>query len=416
MRAQDGRQLLYNEKISAAFFTVSLAYSRTMRNINQMVTRIKGAGVAATRKPVYAYTRTSGADTLFYYGLDNWREDHMADFSKVAALVPRKDIVMPAAPRARENIPYTLGSVVGFFASLPYAVRSHWSWKEWAFSLADWFRLWHFDEFLQNVDFSHYKLIVVFCDADACSNLLVQAAKLHGCITATLQHGAFTAPQENPENVEDAGVELLASRSDYFLAWNGFTKDQAIKSGIPAQRIKILGIPKFIGSCTQCTHAPTGKFGIVLGWIDNDAENRAMIETANAVADELGMDYYLKYHPSFQGTEYETLVGPHYAGNIAKGISIEAYALQTDFSIVGKSSMLISLTFLGHPTYHQHVGDSFDKYSEIKQITFETAQELVALCRREEPLPTATQNYISGPIQVEQRYTTFFSEILGQDL
>lgn len=225
--------------------------------------------------------------------------------------------------------------------------------------------LWFLKANIPIIDYSQYKLVVTFFDAEFFQGYFSEIARLNGIKTATLQHGQFTAYRE--KTFENSGVELRCFKSDYFLCWNQMTIDEGIKEGIPLDCFVKTGILGYIGSKYQeCTKPNNDTFGVVLGHPMFEEENLALIEAANILAKAKGIKYYLKLHPNYIDTHFSKYIEPTlYIGNIAKGIPILEYANMVDFSIVGSSSVFAELVYIQHDVIRYSSGDIKDKYRDI---------------------------------------------------
>lgn len=405
----DMKELLKNHEAASKIFSEPLCYSKTMKTSKQLIKRLYSDIACMVKKPVYTFDTKASSSIMLFYGMSPAsRLDHLRSFDQVAALAQPCDIQRPTTMHGEFSFMYALKSIPMIFASIPFTIRHGWGIRDWLCLLSHWLQVCHFKEFVNNLNFAKYQLIVVYFDANSCSSALVQIAKQKGCDTATLMHGIFNAPKEHPQNIDETGFSFTASTANHFLAWNQFSKDEAMKSGIAEHKIHIVGIPKFIGREVPPQGVPTNCFGVILGWIDNDVENKNLINIANIVAKKLGLKYYLRYHPSFLGNEYANIVTADYQGNL-KG-SIEEYISQTDFSIVGNSSMIIELLYLGHSAFHLHTPNILDKYENINSISFETADQLVEKMKRSTRLNDREREYLCGPQRPEIYYNAFFEK------
>lgn len=241
--------------------------------------------------------------------------------------------------------------------------------------VTDIMRIYDMHRYLEASSFLHKKRdVIVFCDIFPTDNISVQYFKQRRIPTMTLQHAAFTAPLKKPTNINDAGIELTYSISDYFLGWSLFTKNEAIRSGMKEQKFRIAGIPQFINH-----HAPDANenkhncFGVILGVKEYDDVNRNVVRIANEISEKYNLKYYLKYHPNFKGDEYAPLVNDHCLGAFPSR-EISQYIENVDFSILSITSMLIEFVYLGHEIYRYKVDPERDKFSQIDVCSFEDLQ------------------------------------------
>lgn len=403
------------EKMKKAF-AVPLSFSRIYKVKDKMSSQLKAILANSLRKPIYEFTKKENSQSLLFFGMGtSKRQDHLSGFEKVADIAQPCDVQRPTGVHGKTSLLYFLQSALALIVSVPFALYNDWNPREWFYSVPHYIAAWHFKKFAKQVDFTKYKLVVVFFDTDTCSNILVQLAKENGCKTATLMHGIYVAPQIKPTTPFEDGVNFRGFVSDYLLAWNEYDCDQAIKSGINKNKIVVVGSQKFIDIEAPKEHNTTNIFGVILGW-DQDKANRRLIEIANDVAGRLGKTYYLKYHPIYKGDEYNSCVTKACMGNINEETSLQEYISKTDFSLVGNSAMFSELLYLNHPTYHLHLNDEFDGYSDCEEFCFATVGELVELIEKKIDMQIdVSQEYITGPHDVRKRYENFFNMFIDSE-
>lgn len=232
---------------------------------------------------------------------------------------------------------------------------------------------------IRKIKFKQYKLAIIFNDADTIGNYISQYLQLLHINTASMQHGVILSPQKDILNIDFAGIELKNFISNHFMAWNNFTKAQAIKAGIPKEKIDVVGIVRCMDITKLPVHPNKKVFGVVLDGRYTAQTNKALIECANYVSRKLNMHFVLKYHPSDNCHLYDNIVNAEfYLGPYDKNKSIQDYALDVDFSIIGNSTVYMELVFLHHPTYRLiNPNSQLDKYKDIKILSFAQKEELL---------------------------------------
>ncbi len=220
-----------------------------------------------------------------------------------------------------------------------------------------------------------YSYGLVYNDSNPYENVLVQLMKQKGIYTATLQHGIFD------KHGYWKGLEFRASVADDWLAWNPYTKELAMECGIPEEKIKVLGIPRYIIPITVDRKAEKRIFSIILGEKSLLDENRKLIEFANILAREQGLKYFVRYHPTCKDGEYNTFIDKQfYVSRNNQGETVSEMCEKSDFSLVGSgTSMIIDLIYLKQPFlqyYEQWDGKEyrgrrnyFRNYEELKEQT-----------------------------------------------
>lgn len=263
---------------------------------------------------------------------------------------------------------------------------------------------------IEKIDIKKYNLLTVFYDAAYLDNYLVQLFKTNNIKTATLQHGLVIAPRDEVKyNVEFSGVELRGSISDYFLAWNKLTKIEAIKVGFTEDKIKVLGIPYFVGIETIIEKPNNKMFGVVLSTLFSEKSNIELIEYANKLAQQIGYKYVLRYHPNFKGNEYDQYVDNNFfCGSSDKSTSIKEYASDVEFSLVSSSSVYMELIYLNHLVYRFSTGDVEDKYRDIPYLKFSNFDQLVALQSVKDSAHEQLFSLLCETRDVSHNYKSFF--------
>lgn len=270
---------------------------------------------------------------------------------------------------------------------------------------------------INNIDIGNPKLAVVYYDACLMDYIFVTHMKSKGIKTATLQHAAFIAARDvASDNFEFKGMELSNSTADYFLAWNPFTRDEAIKAGISKDKIKVMGIPKYCyyqenGEVSTEEH---GCFGVALNAMSFDSLNRKLIEAANYLARETGLKFYIKYHPQYKDFIYDDLCDTNYfLGHFELDTPVKDYINKVDFSLISNSSVFIEFVFLKHKVYRLQA-DELDKFNTIKTDMFRTNEELKHLVVKIEQNTSNTLFdilcYTTSP---EANYKLFFDSFCG---
>jgi len=248
--------------------------------------------------------------------------------------------------------------------------------------VTDIMRIYNIHQYLETVTFSHKDCIIVFCDIFPTDNICVQYFQHKGIMTMTLQHAAFTAALKEPTNINDAGIELTYSISDYFLGWNQFTKEQAISCGMKEERFRVVGIPQFINYASELSKENQNNcFGVILGVKEYDDINRSVVKIANEIAEKYCLKYYLKYHPNFKGNEYSDITNEYCLGNFTSR-DINEYVRSVDFSVLSVTSMIVELVYLEHTIYRFKIEPDKDKFSEINVFNFSNLKEFAEIYKK----------------------------------
>ena len=272
--------------------------------------------------------------------------------------------------------------------------------------------LWYFQKKAEPVCFERYRLFVSFYDARPLDAFMRELFRLHHVPTVTLQHGQFVAWRENV--LENSGIEFRCFKSDYFLAWNKMTIDEAVKQGVSSEKMTLCGIISFIGAKTDNWIFPNNcKFGVVIGHPMYAKENLELIRSANLLAKERNLKFYLKLHPNYAENFFDNVVdSAYYLGNIPKGIPMVDYANGVDFSLVGSSSVFAELVFLRHDVIRYSNYDIKDKFRDVKiGKIYHTVEEIVAVYDRHKGCNYAEElfDYVCSVKEVSTAYRNFLA-------
>lgn len=231
----------------------------------------------------------------------------------------------------------------------------------------------------KNIEIHNYSLFVSYYDSLTEDSFWEELFRLEKIKTASLQHGQFISYRENTEI--NCGIELRTFKSDFLLCWNKYTLIEAVISGIEESKLPILGIIGYASKehWNRCIKPNNNIFGVVIGHPDYIDENIVLINAANSLSRAKGLKYYLKLHPNYKEDFFKDIVDQsYYLGNIKKGINMMDYANMVDFSIVGASSVLTELVFLGHEVIRYSNQSIRDKYRDIKAgLTFSEPEKIV---------------------------------------
>lgn len=264
-----------------------------------------------------------------------------------------------------------------------------------------------FSSEIKSYDFSNTNLGVVLYDLASLDCLFVHYLKMKGITTATLQHG-MTCEQ----NV----ASLMYGYADYFLVMNQLTRDEAIQAGIPEEKIKIMGNPKYAYQDHMGTRKTTKKntFGVILPGGNSDEIQKIckeLIKYSNLISDKLNIPFYIKYHPSTRELIYDDFPNKKYfLGHLPLNSSVLEYADLVDFTLIAISTVFVELLYLGHPVYRMCVETNADPYKKITKNSFHNMDELIELIQNNAETQNELFEYICHTRTPEQNFENFFEE------
>lgn len=259
---------------------------------------------------------------------------------------------------------------------------------------------------------SNYRLLVTFYDSFLPESYGIEYFRLLSTESAVLQHGQFTSWRA--DNFFDCGIEFKTFKSDHFLAWNKYTIDEAVKSGIPKEKLYLAGIWSYIGTKREvCRKNNNGVFGVVISHPSWENENTVLIKAANMISAKTGLKYYLKLHPNYAEDAYNSQVNEYYIGNVKKGIPMIEYTNLVDFSLIGSSSVFTELVFVDHDVYRYSSGLPNDKYEPVKKGKYFTSvEDLEQKFDKLYKMPVSSElfDYLCSVSDVTESYKRFFEQ------
>lgn len=189
------------------------------------------------------------------------------------------------------------------------------------------------------------KIVVSFCDAHDCDNILAQCANKLGKITVTLQHGQYIIlGHDCAENMALTNVV-----SDYLCAWGEATCCEFNKVGHKIPKAVPLGSlrsfnelsrPYTVSSLKQAENKPL--LCLMLNADIQSSQNEKMIEIINGFCDSSKMQYIVRFHPKNNKSHYTKLFGQCYLGPCS-----EVNKSDVVFSVAYTSGVMVEQLILG---------------------------------------------------------------------
>ena len=350
----------------------------------------------------------SGNSNILFF-LNHTRSNNVDLLNSVSDLIPRKcqisylDESRIVLNRCTKNIWLIFSWLLKLRATKLMSTQKY-------FLIRELLRIKYLDDFLsKSVDISKFRLVVAFYDAQTFGNFLIQKAQLNRILTATLSHGIVLA-QRSDMPIDYCGIELRGTISDFFLGWNKFSKNEALKQGISENKIKILGVPYFIGYDTGINNYSGGRFGLVLDNMSGDIFNKRLIVIGNQLSKELNIKYTIRFHPSFNGNEYDKIIDFNYYEGINTDSTIKEYVRTVDFTLLANSSVFIELIYLKHKVYRYGDNSTFDKYRAFKQNSFSSYATLSVMYKSNENRIDELFEELCTVSDVKKSFTEFFKQ------
>ena len=227
-------------------------------------------------------------------------------------------------------------------------------------------------------------------------NILVQTYKDLQIPTVTLQHGLFV-DYEGTYNISSVSYENVVS--DYFLSW-GESNKQLINKHNPTCNVLVCGNPVLKSGESANSSI---FFTVVLDWDIFERENIKMLNLAQLAAEDMKMNFQIRYHPS---------------NNMSKYIVNSSYLINNDLNYMCSKFILGHTSSLIHIAYR--LGKTVFKYkSNIpsspidKSVIIENHEDIKKFfIKPEVPLNNQIKETINiGPIGSKSlnKYNIFFN-------
>jgi len=375
--------------------------------------------VIITNSYQYVFELKNNSKLLFAYSHIFYRNDSLRKFKYLTDTINECDVVYPVKMAKStlnfKNLFRILPlSIIWYFQLLSTKMKTN----EKIFWLNYFIQIYKYMHYMKKLDTLKYSLLIVYYDASPMENALVQKFKLSGINTATLQHGVFIAQREQRNSILNCGIEFRCFISDYFLAWDEFTKCEALKSGIPREKIRVMGIPEYASySNRHLSTSNSNVFGIFLNHHSFFEQNKDMIIYSNMLALKYKQKYRVKYHPNSKGNEMDAYIDEELC--IQKFIldsTVTDFISDIDFSIVMNSSVYSELMYLRSLNFRLSYKDDNEIYICIEGNTFSNFEELEELFKNmsiSKKVMNDVYKKYSNVENITENYKCFFDKFTG---
>lgn len=220
------------------------------------------------------------------------------------------------------------------------------------------------------------KNALIFQDIDIASNTIVQMLQKNNCKVTEVQHGQWLYRNEPYDDF----LNINNFSSDYFLAWNEFSKKQFLLAGYDENRIKVVGCSKMLEDSKQTEIRDTcKKFGVVLDtpvYTYANKYNKVLIKMAEKISEKFNYKYYIKLHPFDEKEKYIDIISDEFcAGFMDKQSSMNDYEKLVDFSLAHTTSAAVDLMIMGSivfllktEIYYPLETDKFYEFSDYNSL------------------------------------------------
>ncbi len=372
--------------------------------------------VCFVKRVNYSYNNTSKEKAILCFGVDvEKRKDLRPLFDNVISTISDKHIIYEEEALVI-TINNALSNLLCVFVWLIQLRKSDLNYLRKLVLIRKLIEVLHLKRFIEkNKDITDKTVaLVVFNDSLPSGNFIVQYFKKRKIKTSTLQHGIVVSPREEINNVDFSGLELQNSNSDYFLAWNEFTRKEALKAGMESEKVKVLGITRCINLENKViNNQETNVFGVVLDGEFTKENNPVLIKFAKEIAQCLGMKFIVRFHPRMDVHSYDNLLDNDNWLLEVSGINedIYQYMKKVRFSLIANSTAYIEMIFMHHIVYKYN--SLMDKYESVKWGTFSNIEELLNKLNSQESNLTEQSHLYHELItipNIRESYANFFHD------
>jgi hypothetical protein len=203
-----------------------------------------------------------------------------------------------------------------------------------------------------------------------------------------------------------------------------YAVEEALESGHTAEGLIPVGMMNYIGKQPKSPEIQKEikKFSVFLNGPGAKEDNENLIRCANEICRKYHLKYIVRSHPVIPISVYDKLIdGECCDRESKKDESLEALLEETQFVIVGNSTVFIESLYLGKLTC-RFVDQAQDIYEKIKWCAFRNIKEfsqLYDLCIRDSEYfckqVMSTVSYLCEPGDIGENYKKAFGRILSED-
>lgn len=191
--------------------------------------------------------------------------------------------------------------------------------------------------------------VITFCDAFPYDNLVAQLATARGLPTYTIQHGQYRVLQET--NLSADAEAYLNFISNYMFCWGEATIKELGRAGLPRERFICVGRLRERSPGPVVGSVPAGTkvvMGVIFNGENAKAANYELLNAAKVVSRELGIQYFVRFHPANQASDYD-LEDAHCIES--RRFTDDEYFEKATFSIAHMSSVVVESLERAHRVF-----------------------------------------------------------------
>lgn len=255
------------------------------------------------------------------------------------------------------------------------------------------------------------KLCVTFCDVHPVDYLMTSMLHKHGIKTATLQHGVYDHMTR---------YEFSNSHSNYFLAMNEHAKEEAIRSGLNEQKIRVLGPLAYIDNKTAIrSYVKKEKvYGILLNGAKYGmlkGEDKELLDFGYNLSIDNKFKVIVRPHPLCEVPDHK-IKNIEYYSECPRSVQLRDFLSQCDFVLTGSTTAFIDAFILGCPAY-RYIG-IHDHFPKVNGYSFCSMYQLTETImsyytKNEDEILQEIQlirQYFIPKGNIKENYELFFKE------
>ena len=179
---------------------------------------------------------------------------------------------------------------------------------------------------INRYDFNKAKKFMCLCDSQEIENLLTQFFQTRKVPTYAFMEGImFVFKGEVPFDC----IQYENLTTDTKLSWGHFSRDELIKYGIPPERIKVAGYPKYVEGRKL---KPNNTFKKCMALLSRDSfrsSNMCLLDILSNYSKE--QEIWLKLHPGCDKNHYEKYASDHQMHIVPTEKTVNECLNQDDF-------------------------------------------------------------------------------------
>ena len=316
--------------------------------------------IKRTALQYYSFEEQGSADTLFLfsesYGL---RNDHLETFDRITGLAASKLVMKPAGRKKVRLLNLTnLSSAFALNKKLKPVIedkRLRWFAVQNLHTISE-----AFEEYVsyckkRKIDCSK---LASYVDVHAVDSFFTQKFNAERKLTVTMQHGTYSTTSNN------GPWPFLGSHSDVFFANSKFAFDEARRAGYNTDRIRIVGLPSYIGE--KRVEKPQSFSATSLGlFLDGGSflsSDRILLENVQSCCKRMGVKLLVKLHPASDKKDYVDIIDKDVVEKFySSEISVFDFLDMIDVAVVHGSTTLLECLRAWVPTFvfEESTGDIY---------------------------------------------------------